>query len=134
MKRTYRFLMILFFAATVAGVAAAGAHFAGWSLGVDIAVAEDKVAGEAKSDEVCMVTDRVFGKPQIPVEYDGKTYYGCCQGCVSRIKNEPRVRYSVDPVSGKTVDKAKAVIIEGPGGQALYFESRETAQKFVSDR
>lgn len=99
------------------------------------------VAGGTSSDseftavppvEVCMVTDRVFGKPQIPVEYEGRTYYGCCGGCVSRIKNDSQVRYSVDPVSGAEVDKATAVIVEGPGGAAMYFESMATAREYLS--
>lgn len=84
----------------------------------------------ANPSEVCMVQDRVLGKPQIPVEYDGKTYYGCCSNCVARVKNDRTVRYSVDPVSGREVDKAAAVIMEGPGGTALYFESEQTARKY----
>lgn len=86
----------------------------------------------ANPAEVCMVQNRVLGKPQIPVEYDGKTYYGCCSNCVARVKNDRRVRYSVDPVSGREVDKAAAVIIEGPGGMALYFESESTARKYLA--
>ncbi len=88
-------------------------------------------ASGVKHLEVCMVTDRVFGKPQIPVTFDGKTYYGCCQGCVSKIKNNRAVRYSTDPVTGREVDKATAYILEGPGGEALYFESAETAKKYT---
>jgi len=44
-------------------------------------------ASEVKASEVCMVNDRVMGKPQIPVEVEGKTYYGCCEGCKSRLQN-----------------------------------------------
>lgn len=84
--------------------------------------------------EVCMVTDRVFGKPQIPVEFGGKTYYGCCAGCVNRIKNDRSVRYSTDPVSGVEVDKAEAVIIRSHLGEALYFESVDTAGKYLAKR
>ena len=83
--------------------------------------------------EVCMVNDKVFGRQQIPVEFEGKTYYGCCQGCVGRIKNDSTVRYSKDPVTGHEVDKALAFIIEGAEGEALYFESKETAQKYRKD-
>lgn len=32
---------------------------------------------------VCMVNNTVFDKPQIPVQVEGKTYYGCCGGCVA---------------------------------------------------
>lgn len=80
---------------------------------------------------VCMVNDSSMGKPQIPVEVDGKTYYGCCEGCVDKLKNNRTLRYSVDPVTGNEVDKASAVIIENPHGGTLYFESGETAARFV---
>jgi hypothetical protein len=35
-------------------------------------------------------------------------------------------------VTGDEVDKATAFIIEGPEGQALYFESPETAQNYLA--
>jgi len=80
---------------------------------------------------VCMVTDKVMGKPQIPVVVEGKTYYGCCKNCVGTLKNDTSVRYAKDPVTGAMVDKSKAFILEGPAGDALYFESALTAGKFV---
>lgn len=79
---------------------------------------------------VCMVNDAVMGKAQIPVKHEGKTYYGCCEGCVDKIKTVRAARYAADPVTGREVDKAKAVILEGPGGEALYFESLDTAGKY----
>ncbi|MFQ5466142.1 MAG: hypothetical protein ACE5EI_09465 [Thermodesulfobacteriota bacterium] len=118
--------------AVVAAVLIAGAVLAGGVLtytfsGTDAQAAE---LSAATPSEVCMVNDRVFGKPQIPVEYDGKTYYGCCAGCVTRIKEDRTVRYSTDPVTGREVDKATAVILEGAEGEALYFESMETAKRY----
>ena len=80
---------------------------------------------------VCMVNDRVMGKPQIPVVVEGKTYYGCCQNCVGKLKGDASIRYAKDPVTGAMVDKSKAFILESPTGDALYFESAVTAQKFV---
>lgn len=121
-------IMAVLFTATAFGVVFSGAHsFAGRA---QEAVAAPLAVTEAVTSEVCMVNDRVFGKPQIPVEFEGKTYYGCCQGCVNRIKNDRSVRYSKDPVTGSEVDKATAFITEGPGGEALYFESRETATEY----
>lgn len=79
---------------------------------------------------VCMVNDAVMGRAQIPVKYEGKTYYGCCDGCVSTIKTDRAARYAKDPVTGKEVDKAKAVILEGENGAALYFESLDTASRY----
>ena len=88
--------------------------------------------GQVSPDLVCMVNDTVMGKPQIPVAFEGKTYYGCCEGCVERIKTDASVRYTVDPVSGRKVDKAKAFIMAGRDGEALYFESQETAGRFTA--
>lgn len=98
--------------------------------------ASSSVSGEAsvlkhvEPTAVCMVNDEVMEKPQIPVEFEGKTYYGCCQGCVGRIQNDRSVRYSVDPVTGREVDKASAYIMEGPNAQVYYFESAETASQY----
>jgi len=90
-------------------------------------------ANEYKVDPgiVCMVTDKVMGKPQIPVEVNGKTYYGCCKNCVGKLQSNPSIRSAKDPVSGAVVDKSRAFIMEGPGGDAIYFESALTAGKFV---
>jgi len=82
------------------------------------------------SSEVCMVTDRVMGKPQIPVVVEGKTYYGCCEGCKSRLQKNRSIRYSTDPLTGKTVDKARAYIVRGAQSEALYFESEQTAIRY----
>jgi YHS domain-containing protein len=79
---------------------------------------------EAK--KVCMVNNQVFDKDQIPVVVDGKTYYGCCEMCKERLSKDAAIRSAVDPVSGKTVDKATAVIGALPDGKVLYFESETT--------
>lgn len=80
---------------------------------------------------VCMMNDKVMGKPQIPVDVDGKTYFGCCAGCAKRLRADAKIRTAADPTSGRPVDKAAAVIVEGPDGAALYFESMETAKRYV---
>ncbi len=80
---------------------------------------------------VCMVNDNVMGKPQIPIIVEGKTYYGCCKNCVKTLNEDTAIRAAKDPYTGKTVDKSEAFIIEGPGGEALYFESDLTAGEFV---
>lgn len=80
---------------------------------------------------VCMVTDRYMGVPQIPVQSNGKTYYGCCQGCVGTIKGDAKVRQAADPVTGVSVDKAQAVIAKDDTGKVYYFESEKTYQMFL---
>lgn len=86
-----------------------------------------------KTDQVCMVNDTVMGKPQIPVAVEGKTYYGCCEGCVEKLKKNRSFRFSKDPATGREVDKAKAYITMEPDGKALYFESMETAEKYSAN-
>ncbi|WP_456402439.1 hypothetical protein [Persephonella sp.] len=89
------------------------------------------IQGLVKPENVCMVNDRHLGVKQIPVEVDGKVYYGCCKMCVGRIKNNENIRYAIDPVSKKKVDKATALILALKDGRVLYFENRENVEKFL---
>src|SRR5215510_4702567 len=68
------------------------------------------------SKRVCMVNNTLFDKDQIPVAVDGKTYFGCCEMCKGRLAQDPALRSATDPISGKPVDKAKAVIGATPEG------------------
>ena len=77
-------------------------------------------------DRVCMVNDKVFPTPQIPVQVGSKTYFGCCEMCKSRLANDEAVRMARDPVSLKPVDKAQAVVAARRDGRVVYFESEET--------
>ena len=101
------------------------------------------LAGEAETDQaetpalrraepqlVCMVNDRLFDKQQIPVEVENRTYYGCCQMCKQALTERPELRAANDPVSGKPVDKAKAVIGALADGSVLYFESEKTFAEY----
>jgi YHS domain-containing protein len=72
---------------------------------------------------VCMVNDQFMGRPQIPIDVDGKTYFGCCEMCKAKLGNDPKTRTATDPVTGNPVDKASAVIGRNGGGQILYFEN-----------
>jgi YHS domain-containing protein len=83
-----------------------------------------------QAKRVCMVNDTAFPKDQIPVKVGKETYFGCCQMCEGRLANDPAVRHATDPVSGKPVDKAKAVIGVKPDGKVLYFESEKTFAAF----
>lgn len=75
---------------------------------------------------VCMVNNSVFPKDQIPIAVEGRTYFGCCEMCKGRLAQDPAVRSATDPVSGKSVDKATAVIGATPEGKVFYFESEKT--------
>jgi YHS domain-containing protein len=85
---------------------------------------------QVETKKVCMVNNQVFEKDQIPVQVEGRTYYGCCEMCKERLAKDAAARQAVDPVTGKTVDKAKAVIAALPDGKVLYFESVETLAKY----
>ncbi|MCI0665372.1 MAG: hypothetical protein L0220_30285 [Acidobacteria bacterium] len=79
---------------------------------------------------VCMINNQRFAKEQIPVVVNGKTYFGCCEMCKTALKNKPSNRVAVDPVSGKQVDKAKAVIGADSSDKVYYFENMENLKKF----
>ena len=80
---------------------------------------------------VCMVNNMDMGKPQIPVKVGDQTYYGCCKMCVGTLNKDRSARFATDQVSGKEVDKAKAVIGAKPNGEVLYFESEKNLQSFT---
>jgi YHS domain-containing protein len=110
-----------------------------WVLGVVVVVAalagfaeepaSDKVV-LVESKNVCMINDRSMANEQIPVEVDGKTYFGCCPMCKERLVKDVESRFAIDPVSGKKVDKAKAVIGALPGAKVLYFESKVNLERY----
>lgn len=74
---------------------------------------------------VCMVNNQFMGRPQIPIEVGGRTYYGCCEMCKGRLGNDPSSRTGVDPVSQRPVDKAIAVIGRAENGATFYFENEQ---------
>ena len=83
---------------------------------------------------VCMVNNTVFPKDQIPVKVDGKTYFGCCEMCKGRLATDASLREATDPISGKPVDKAKAVIGAQPDGKVLYFENEKTFSAYAKQK
>lgn len=115
------------------GLAAAVIVLVGLVAALSYAANEGKAKNSLKRVEtkkVCMINNQIFEKDQIPVEVQGRTYYGCCEMCKERLANDASSRTAVDPVSGKTVDKATAVIGAKPDGSVLYFESAETLEKY----
>lgn len=82
------------------------------------------------ASQVCMVNDQFMGKPQIPVQVEGRTYFGCCAMCKEKLEKQPAARTAQDPVTGEPVDKSKAVIVKDGDGKVLYFASEETLRRF----
>lgn len=91
-----------------------------------------KFAGlkKVESKKVCMINNQVFDKDQIPVEVEGKTYFGCCAMCKERLAKDAESRKAVDPVSLKEVDKASAVIGADAEGNVHYFENEKNLEAF----
>lgn len=83
-----------------------------------------------KPEYVCMVNNAAFDKPQIPVEVNSKTYYGCCPMCKERLGKDASARTATDPISGKTVDKAEAVIGKTADGTVYYFENEANMKQY----
>jgi YHS domain-containing protein len=70
-----------------------------------------------------MVNNQFMGQPQIPIEVEGRTYYGCCEMCKGRLAGDSTSRSATDPLSGNPVDKATAVIGRDNSGRTFYFEN-----------
>lgn len=85
--------------------------------------AADGALKKVEPQYVCMINNKLFDKPQIPVTVKGKTYYGCCSMCKEKLEKSAEARSATDPVSGKKVDKASAVIGTKPDGSVAYFEN-----------
>jgi len=84
------------------------------------------------ANQVCMVNNQFMGRDQIPMQFEDRTYYGCCAGCVTRIQSDPSVRVATDPVTGHQVDKATAVMAQDSEGNVQYFESQGSFAQFGS--
>lgn len=111
--------LIVAFALLFAAVAFAG----------ETGVRPSGVLKKVETKTVCMINEQAMGKDQIPVEIDGKTYYGCCEMCKKALASDAAKRSAVDPVSGNAVDKATAVIAAQEDGRVFYFESEENLAK-----
>ena len=79
---------------------------------------------------VCMINEQAMGKDQIPVDVEGKTYYGCCEMCKKALADNAAKRVATDPVSGRQVDKATAVIAAQEDGRVFYFESDASLARY----
>jgi hypothetical protein len=94
----------------------------------------DSAITKLSNSQVCMVNNRFMNSEQIAVPINEKTYYGCCEGCVKMLKEEPSSRVTYDLLSGEDIDKAIAFIIGKPGttGDVLYFKSEANAVEYFN--
>lgn len=102
------------------------------SLAADKPIVTDDWMKPVEAKMVCMVNNKAFDKEQMAIQVDGKTYYGCCPMCKGMLEKDAAQRTALDPVSGKTVDKAVAVIGSDSDGNTYYFENQDNFKKFAS--
>lgn len=88
------------------------------------------------NEKVCMVNDRFMGVPQIAIDVNGNTYYGCCENCVEKLqKNLEGVRFGSNPLTDLKVDKFSAVIVQDKSsGSVFYFASKKEANTFIKQK
>lgn len=79
-----------------------------------------------------MVNDQHMSAAQIPVQVEGKTYYGCCQMCEAKLKQNEQVRLGRDPLTQKAVDKATAVLAMDAKGKVMYFENEANMRTYAA--
>lgn len=91
---------------------------------------------QVSNRQVCMVNNKFMNKDQIPVPINGKTYYGCCPGCVANLKQDTAYRFATDPETGERIDKSEAVIIVKPDtkDEVLYFKTEINAKKYIEKK
>jgi len=94
---------------------------------------EDYRVGDRLPNElVCMVNNAYMGKSQIPVKVKGKTYYGCCEMCKTKLNEDENARTAKDPSSGQLVDKSQAyIVLLNKQGEVAYFESEESYRTHI---
>lgn len=89
---------------------------------------------EIQHSRVCMVNGDIKLHSVRSVTVNGKTYWGCCQHCISLLRyNTAQVRFTTDPVTGKKINKADAVIFPDPHNsrRAMFFQSDSTYEQYV---
>lgn len=82
---------------------------------------------------VCMLSNRYLGeRADVPIDVEGKTYRGCCANCAARLGSQPEARTASDPVTGKRVDKATAVLARDANNRVYYFENEATLESYAA--
>ena len=79
---------------------------------------------------ICMRADEIVKQQNLAVEIEGKTYYALPR--CSLLMHRPGFRLAVDPISGRKVDKAGAVIGATAEGHVFYFENERNFKDFNS--
>ena len=86
---------------------------------------------KVKASEVNMVTNRFTGEQQDAVHINGKRYFANGKEYAFNLQNNSSVRFSIDPLTNRTIDKADAVTYSDASGRILYFESDMSFDRFL---
>jgi len=81
---------------------------------------------------VNMVTNRVEEAGQTAVNLEGNSYFVSGESYAWTLKQNQSLRYSIDPLTNRKVDKARAVIFADASGRVFYFESEQTYRDFLA--
>ncbi|MEO7989290.1 MAG: hypothetical protein ABI663_07095 [Chryseolinea sp.] len=90
------------------------------------------IVGDSISHErICMASDIYLEEQLIKVPSGNKMYYACSEHCVHQLSIDS-VRFSIDPITRKKIDKAFAVVSLHPDktGKIIYFESKASFEKY----
>ena len=99
-------------------------------LPIALLAASGEKVKQVEAKYTCFINKKHFDKPQTEVVVNGKKYYGCCENCSTQLMQDRAARMSVDPVSGKELDKADAVIGMDKAGNIYFFQTAENLRKF----
>lgn len=82
--------------------------------------------------KVNMVTNRVADKALSAVTVDGSTYYVPNKDYEAAFNMNLSLRFAVDPITSKRIDKSEALVLADSEGRVFYFESEKTYRDFVA--
>jgi YHS domain-containing protein len=122
----------------VAAIGAVVFSLGGFALFLTRPTSTEATAGRdgmrlADRARVCMLQDTIQAQAGLAYEYQGKTYYLCCGGCLAAFKaGVAQYSTAVDPVTGAKVDKATAPIY-AYRGYVYFFASEEALVRFDQD-
>jgi YHS domain-containing protein len=84
--------------------------------------------------KICMVDDIYQGDyPTLSVRLSANTYYGCDAKAIHELSSKQNLRFAIDPVTKRKVNKGSAVVglHSKRDGKVLYFESNETFNQYL---
>lgn len=85
---------------------------------------------EAKN--VNMVTNRTENGTQQSLNINGSSYFVADETYAWTLQQNLNLRFAVDPITNRKVDKAKAALFADASGRVFYFESEKSYEEFLA--